>query len=150
MRLGDKKSQLLTWMGYMSQQNNDPQEYLYVDESLKTVHLMFYTADTTYHITTGESNELKCVAMTRRPCAGETWLRRVELFKGIFGEQTWLRILSEIVGWEMVKTCRSVKYWLEDNKIIFVREPGVVVVTYDLIAKKWGFIPAKKIFGEKQ
>ena len=87
-------------------------------------------------------------------CGAERIAAACEEYKAKTGEYP--EILEKLVP-DYIKVIPAAKlslrwsrYWLEDNKIIFVREPGVVVVTYDLIAKKWGFIPAKKIFGEKQ
>jgi len=46
---------------------------------------------------------LGCTASCRKPRAGETWGRGRDLSDGPFSEETWRKILSDIVSYELVK-----------------------------------------------
>jgi len=41
------------------------------------------------------------------------------------------------------------RYWLRDNQVMFVGEPGLVVVSYDLAAKRWDHYGMYKILEKK-
>lgn len=60
---------------------------------------------------------LGCVAETRKPRAGETWNRGRDLHDGPLVEATWLKILGEIVSYELTKVHKQ-------NP-----QPGVSIVT---------------------
>ena len=48
-------------------------------------------------------NYLGCVASSRMPRAGETWCRGNDLYDGDLSEQTWQRIIFDIVCYELVE-----------------------------------------------
>ena len=41
------------------------------------------------------------------------------------------------------------RYWIKDGQVMYVGEPGLVVVTYDLAAKTWGHLGMYKMLEEK-
>ncbi len=47
------------------------------------------------------STYLGCVVSERTPRPGESWTRGNDLADGPFGEETWLRILTDIVAYEL-------------------------------------------------
>lgn len=50
-----------------------------------------------------ESDYLGCIASSRKPRAGEDWNRGRDLMDGPLTEQTWRKILADIVSYEMVR-----------------------------------------------
>lgn len=52
--------------------------------------------------TADERGYLGCTVSRRKPRAGEDWTRGSDLADGPFSMQTWTRILSDIIGYELV------------------------------------------------
>lgn len=50
---------------------------------------------------------LGCVATNRKPRAGEDWSRGNDLADGKLEEETWRRILADIVSYEMVRLSKT-------------------------------------------
>lgn len=70
--------------------------------------LCIYTDTNRYSITAHEGNAEKqsylgCVASSRKPRAGEDWTRGRDLADGPFTEETWRKILADIVSYELVR-----------------------------------------------
>lgn len=67
----------------------------------------FYTDNNGYHFLAIERvdgrNYLGCVSSSRKPRAGEDWHRGRDLADGPLSEETWRRILADIVSYEMVR-----------------------------------------------
>ena len=70
-------------------------------------HLRFrlYTDTNKYafEAITGERSYLGCIASCRKPRAGEDWTRGRDLSDGNMSHETWVKILSDIVSYELVK-----------------------------------------------
>lgn len=67
-----------------------------------------YTDTNRYSIVAKEGNQnrvsyLGCVASSRKPRAGEDWTRGRDLADGSLSEETWRKILADIVSYELVK-----------------------------------------------
>ena len=64
-----------------------------------------YTQTNCYHILAeeiGDKTYLRCGSSSRKPRAGEGWARGRDLPDGELTEETWHKILSAIVSYEMV------------------------------------------------
>lgn len=68
--------------------------------------LGFYTDNNSYYIHYNQ-NYLGCIASSRKPRAGEDWHRGNDLADGKFSEETWRRILGDIVSYELVKIAKK-------------------------------------------
>jgi len=77
----------------------------------KGVVIKLFTETHSYHITARRRDKTKgekdlgylgCVVSTRKPLVGESWTRGSDLADGIYSEQTWINILCDIVGYEMM------------------------------------------------
>ena len=71
----------------------------------------FYTDIHSFHISArnprdGDDGYLGCIAGCRKPRAGEDWTRGNDLADGPLSEQTWHRILGDIISYELVKVHR--------------------------------------------
>ena len=64
------------------------------------VHI--FSREYVYHVRV-KADYLACECSCRRPYAGETWARGRDLADGKYCEETWLRILSDIAAYEMVR-----------------------------------------------
>ena len=72
----------------------------------KVINILFYTSENSYSITALKANNdnkgyLGCVMVCRKPDAGEWWNRGHDLADGEFNENTWNKIISDIVATEM-------------------------------------------------
>lgn len=70
-----------------------------------------YTDTNSYNIRAVERNApaksyLGCTSKSRKPRAGEDWYRGNDLADGDLSEETWRRILADIVAYELVHTRR--------------------------------------------
>ncbi|HJS81334.1 MAG TPA: hypothetical protein VJ742_00700 [Nitrososphaera sp.] len=65
-------------------------------------HFDLFTDNNRYHIV-AKGSYLGCTATSRKPRAGEDWNRGRDLADGIFSEETWRKILADIVSYELVK-----------------------------------------------
>ena len=57
----------------------------------------------------GDNGYLGCTSRSRTPRAGETWRRGNDLADGDFCEETWKKILADIVSYELVRISRQVE-----------------------------------------
>lgn len=79
---------------------------LVLEQTEKTVHIRIFTDRTQYGIRASSESErgyLGCVAQARKPRAGEDWHRGNDLDDGPLNEETWHKILGDIVSYEMVR-----------------------------------------------
>lgn len=78
----------------------------------KRIH--FYTNDYVYSITAHDRSKdegyLGCTASTRKPRAGEDWTRGNDLADGKFNEETWHKILADIIWYEIVELAPRVHH----------------------------------------
>ena len=88
---------------------NDHVEELNAEVGRKDRRVKIYTDVNYYAISVREptldkeDGYLGCITSCRKPRAGEDWTRGNDLADGPLTEETWLRILSDIISYEMVK-----------------------------------------------
>ena len=98
---------LVRWGGDV-QQVSIPESEL-VDDGLERFYI--YTRENSYSLYVkypriGDANDvgyLGCIASSRTPRAGEDWTRGNDLSDGPLTHETWVRIVQDIVAYEMVK-----------------------------------------------
>lgn len=93
--------QVLEWIDqfrYGSAQNNA------IVRDHRTV--LLYTDHHKYAISATEKY-LGCTSSNRKQRAGENWNRGSDLADGAFSEETWRKILHDIVGYELVKAHKT-------------------------------------------
>ena len=75
-----------------------------------------FTASNSYNISATERKNgksyLGCIAKSTRSRPGEDWLRGNDLSDGTLSPETWRRILSDIVRYEL----QAISEWCEDNE----------------------------------
>lgn len=76
------------------------------------VRATFFTEKYAYHICAylpymtlekGDSGHLGCTVTCRKSRAGEDWARGSDLADGNYDQTTWLRIMTDIIGHELVR-----------------------------------------------
>jgi hypothetical protein len=114
MNLIEMKEQLTHWMNDMKHGYRNEDLYMVVED--KRILIYMFTLTNEYRIVAVCKNEgvlnrgyLGATASSRTPRAGEDWTRGNDLADGDFSKNTWHRILSDIVGYELVKIHRPVK-----------------------------------------
>lgn len=96
------------------------EDFIIADYKKERLHLILYTKDHQYGIHAvlsgarkdykGEEKDngyLGCIAITRKPRAGEDWNRGRDLADGSYSEKTWNEIVNDIVAMELVKVVKS-------------------------------------------
>jgi hypothetical protein len=77
------------------------------DENCERVVVYIYTDSHCYSIVAIDNFErdgyLGCQASTRKPNAGEDWVRGNDLPDGPFNRETWQKIKDAIIGYELVE-----------------------------------------------
>ncbi len=75
-----------------------------------TATIRIYTETNGYTIRAGKRDGsdgyLGCTVSSRKPRAGEGWTRGRDLADGLLNEDTWRRILADIVSYEIVRVHR--------------------------------------------
>lgn len=110
-QLGEECPLLYGWLvrGFKFGIGNPDFEHLPITKIKNRYQIKFYTRKNVYNIRAippSEENKigyLGCTFSSRTPVAGETWTRGRDLYDGNFEEETWLRILSDIVSCELVQ-----------------------------------------------
>ena len=77
-----------------------------------TWRFALFTNDNRYSFVARERKEgayLGCIASSRKPRAGEDWTRGRDLADGSLSEDTWRKILAEIVSYELVRLAPKVE-----------------------------------------
>jgi hypothetical protein len=93
-----------------------------------------YTATYKYTITArapkGDRGYLGCIASARMPRAGEDWTRGNDLPDGPFTIETWHRILTAILAFELVtpSTDMVVRWSEPDMAVVTETRPGDVLL----------------------
>ena len=138
MELEDIKNQLVKWVGELRYAGYKEEDCIYVDEEKGRVHMRLYTDGHSYGISARplkikkdsghlDDGYLGCIASSRKPRAGEEWSRGNDLADGPFCYETWLKILGDIVGYELVKIQRPLLYRhkpeLEDRGVTEEKSP---------------------------
>jgi len=136
MNLLEMREQMVHWMNDMKHGYRDSDMYMEVDCFSSHIRMLIYTLTNKYQIVAichrtemglGKfvKTYLGAVASSRTPRAGEDWTRGNDLADGEFCKETWVRILSDIVGYELVKIhrpiqhkfdCREEEKWIDEDK----------------------------------
>ena len=116
MELQKMREQLVEWMDMMKNGYRDSDIYMYEEGHPLGIkfRIKLLTEVNEYNIVANyrvvaNGGYLGCTYSSRRPRAGEDWTRGGDLVDGKFCEETWLKILSDIVGTELVKIHRPIK-----------------------------------------
>ena len=113
MELEETKNQLISWLGNCKHSHYKEEDFICIDDD--RVYMKIYTDNNYYSITAYPESEkiekgyLGCVASCRKPITGEDWTRGADLADGPFKYDTWVKILSDIVDFELVKIHKSIK-----------------------------------------
>ncbi len=124
MELQEMKEQLVEWMNLMKYGYRDPELYMYEFENTDNeegIRMRLFTNDNYYSIVAyhpkGEyKGYLGCQAGSRKSRAGEDWSRGNDLADGEFSKETWIEILRDIIGNELVKIQRPIKLLYEKKE----------------------------------
>tara|TARA_Y100000310_G_scaffold55023_1_gene50429 strand:+ start:14062 stop:14442 length:381 start_codon:yes stop_codon:yes gene_type:complete len=116
MELQEMRAQLEEWMELMKHGYRDSMMYMELDYDsyiAGRIFMKLYTDTNCYNISAvpdrpAENSYLGCTVSSRKPRAGEDWTRGSDLADGEFSQDTWFRILSDIVGYELVKIHRPI------------------------------------------
>jgi len=115
MNLQEMKEQLVQWMNDMKHGYRDSILYMEVtvlrdneeDEDSGRIRIFMYSHTNKYTViaTRDKSGKtyLGAGVSCRKPRAGEYWTRGSDLSDGTFSKDTWIKILGDIVGNELVK-----------------------------------------------
>jgi len=121
--LEDVKRQLMKWLGELRYTSYKEEDCIYVDKSNAKVRMMLYTNDHSYSIMAippgvrglGDDGYLGCMSSSRKPRTGEDWKRGNDLADGSFCYETWIKIVRDIVGYELVKIQRPISLMYQDQ-----------------------------------
>ena len=127
MNLEEMKERLVHWMGEMKHGYRDPSMYMAVEKN--RIRILLYTSKNCYQIVAVPREDgkdyLGAQASSRTPRAGEDWTRGNDLADGTFCEETWRKIVADIVGYELVKIHRSINELEVTTYIYPIRPTGV-------------------------
>ncbi len=125
--LRNEFSELARWLEPLCR-FKELEDFLVIDHKDKQLYLTFYTKDNEYHITArlpdveklgnGEmltvDGYLGAIVTTRKSRAGEDWKRGRDLADGKYLKETWQRIVSNIVAFELVKVVKQKETKIRD------------------------------------
>jgi hypothetical protein len=119
------REQFHVWLKSLVRYGNDPNNYIEwkIDQLKENINedgdseylglVILYTRTHSYSIKArvqnGQPSYLGCIASVRKPLAGETHTRGNDLADGYFNQDTWNRILSDILSYELVKIVKSAR-----------------------------------------
>jgi len=119
------RDQFYVWLKSLVRYDNDPNNYLEwkIDQLKENINddgdseyiglVILYTRTHSYsikaRIQTGQPSYLGCIASARKPLAGEAHTRGNDLADGYFTQDTWNRIVADILSYELVKVVKSVR-----------------------------------------
>jgi len=115
MNLLEMKEQLIEWMNDMKHGYRDFNMYMEVKDKgwIKIVmftHVNKYTIMVRPSVSNFRCAYLGATASSRTSRAGESWTRGNDLTDGKFCRETWIKILGDIVGYELVKIHRPIQH----------------------------------------
>lgn len=118
--LADEYSELKSWLEEMRRINIE--DYMIVRRENDMIRIRFYTDSHQYAIVARLPNRggdkyrgpddkgyLGCYASCRKPRAGENWTRGNDLADGPYTRETWQRVMSDILAYELVKIAKPQK-----------------------------------------
>jgi len=126
MNLQEMQEQLEKWINGMKHGYRDSEMYMEIEgesyEGEGRIFIKLYTNINCYNITAiperrGNNSYLGCTARCRTPRAGEDWTRGSDLADGEFSGDTWFDILSDIVGYELVKIHSPISNLMRVDKV---------------------------------
>ncbi len=121
MELQEAKEQVITWMNKMKHGYRDSRLYMCNLDNAEGLRIKLFTENNAYSIVArppkgDDKGYLGCIADSRTPRAGEDWTRGNDLADGKFTEETWIEILYDIIGYELVKIHRPIKRLYKDRR----------------------------------
>ena len=102
----DYKDQLRGWIEELRWGAEN--KYTWETDSEYRVRAKLFTSEHSYSIS-ATPTYLGCIASARKPRPGEDWTRGNDLADGKFNKDTWIRILEDIVGYELLKIAPKVE-----------------------------------------
>jgi hypothetical protein len=117
MELNEMKTQLEEWLGIGSHFKYKMEDCSTIDEENTRVRVYLFTKTNKYSISASlpdlnrkedDKGYLGCTTSCRTPRAGEVWTRGSDLPDGDFSFETWIKIISSIVNYELVKIHKPV------------------------------------------
>lgn len=114
-------SELVLWLKPLCRYNRIFEEFIVADYKKERLYLKIFTKEYSYQIVAripkveklggGEmltvDGYLGCTTSARKPRAGEDWTRGNDLSDGKYCEETWQRILNDIIAYELVKVVKT-------------------------------------------
>lgn len=118
--LRDNFPELAQWLKPLCRFNEGFEDFIVADYKENKLRLKFYTKENQYSIVARYPSKddlgyLGCMATTRKPRAGEDWNRGRDLADGIYHEETWKEIMSDIISYELVKVAKTKKVKVLDK-----------------------------------
>jgi hypothetical protein len=114
VRFGDSPNNYIVWRIDQLQENinaDGDSEY----NGLVNIYTRTHSYCIKAKVQTNQPSYLGCVASTRKPLAGEAHTRGNDLADGYFTEATWLKIVTDILRYELVKIVKASRR--EDNVV---------------------------------
>jgi len=102
--------ELIKWLKRISRYGNIERTMIFLHYSKENggerINVKFFTAEHVYGISARLPNAndygyLGCISSCRKPKVGETWTRGSDLSDGKYSEDTFIKIMSDIVSYEM-------------------------------------------------
>lgn len=108
--LREQFSELAQWLKTICRANFE--DYIVADYKENSMKLTIFTKDYSYHVSAKLPEDkvggyLGCIVQTRKPRAGEDWNRGNDLSDGQYSYETWIKIISDIVAYEMVRVAKQ-------------------------------------------
>jgi len=107
MTLEQMEKQLVEWLGEFRFDFDYETEKQERPDGHSVFRVRIYTFTNKYSIAASPPDYLGCIASARKPRAGEDWTRGSDLADGPFSRETWDKILTDIVAYEVVKIHRQ-------------------------------------------
>ena len=114
MEVEEVKKQLLEWISKFKHIDKTYNEDFCIKEDKGKVKLTLYTDKNIYYIHAYPPKDedrgyLGAIYSCRKPRAGESWTRGGDLTDGDFNHETWVKILGDIIGTELIKIVNKEK-----------------------------------------
>jgi len=107
MELNEVEKQLREWLSQMKYRKGDHWSP-YIKRENDIIRVRLFTDRNVYGIV-AKPTYLGAMASSSKPRVGEDWTRGNDLADGPFNHDTWVKILSDIVSYELVNLAPGVK-----------------------------------------